>query len=150
MWTGAHGLVFSEDVCLTPQHRTLTTSDIAVHLKDFINEICVWWRDTRSSLTEVRENKEEVSEYDVTEALTDLGLEQWQQQMTHAQFAEQILQRVLDEKFVRYLRDCEPSLGSIEASTSDAHIADLLNYAIKNLGCKELLAAAGLWRKESQ
>ena len=68
--------------------------------------------------------------------------------MTHAQFAEQILQRVLDEKFVRYLRDCEPSLGSIEASTSDAHIADLLNYAIKNLGCKELLAAAGLWRKD--
>ena len=42
VWTGVHGLVFSEDVCLTPQPRTLTTSDIEVHMKDFINDISVW------------------------------------------------------------------------------------------------------------
>jgi hypothetical protein len=148
VWTGAHGLIFSEDVCLTPQPRTLTASDIAVHMKDFINEICVWWRDTRATLAEVRENMEDVCEYDVSEALDDLGLEVWEHEMTAPQFAEQILQGVLDEKFVRYLRDCEPGLENIQVKTSDEHVDDLLNHAIKNLGCKELLAAAGAWRKD--
>jgi hypothetical protein len=148
VWTGAHGLVFSEDVCLTPQPRTLTTSDIAIHMKDFINEIGVWWRDTKASLTEVRENKEEVCEYDVREALNELGLGEWEHQMTDQQFAEQILLAVLDEKFVRYLRDCEPGLESIQGKISDEDTVTLINYTIKNLGYKELLAAAGVWRKD--
>ena len=148
VWTGVHGLVFSEDVCLTPQPRTLTTSDIEVHMKDFINDISVWWRDTKASLAEVRENKEDVCEYSLTDSLSDLGLTQWEHQLTKPQFAEQILMAVLDEKFVRYLRECEPSLSALDVTISESDIGNLLNYVIKDLGCTELLAAAGVWRKD--
>jgi hypothetical protein len=98
-------------------------------------------------LAEVRESKEEVCEFSVRDALTDLDLEQWEGQMTNAQYAEQILQSVLDEKFIRYLRDCEPGLETIKGKISDEDVDLLLNHTIKNLGCKELLAA-GVWRKD--
>ena len=96
----------------------------------------------------MRENKEDVCEYSLTDSLSDLGLTQWEHQLTKPQFAEQILMAVLDEKFVRYLRECEPSLSALDVTISESDIGNLLNYVIKDLGCTELLAAAGVWRKD--
>jgi hypothetical protein len=117
-------------------------------MKDFINDIQNWWRDTQATLNAVRANGQEVCEYSVREALETLGFDDWKSRMTQAQYAEQVLQAVLDEKFIRYLRACEPSVVGIQSEIEDVDIDELLNYSIKDLGCTQLMAAAGKWRQD--
>jgi transposase InsO family protein len=147
-WTGAQGLVFSDDVCVARQPQTLTTTDIGLHMKDFINDVQNWWRDTKATLEEVRNDEEDMCSRSIENALSSLGLDQWELRMTKEQFAEEVLQSVLDEKFIRYLRVCEPAVANLEGDVDDQDINELLNHSIKNLGYTQLMAAAGRWRKD--
>ena len=70
------------------------------------------WRNTRTVLNDVDSAPEEVCERSALDALSLLGISQFQEEMTTAQFAEQVLVLLLDEKFMRYLHECESSVAS--------------------------------------
>jgi transposase InsO family protein len=149
VWTGAHGLVFADTVCLPRRPKSLTTEDLGVHMKDFINDLQSWWRNTRLVIEEARRNNDEICERTVEDLLESLGVDELEGLMTKAQQAEQIVVAVLDEKFVRYLRTCEPSMQGMQSVLHDDTFDELiLAHAIKSLGCKELMAAAGRWRED--
>jgi len=139
--------VLGEDV-LTNKHTTLTWEDVSNHSASFINEVQEMWRNTKSLLHEVRSDSSEVCEYSVADALASLGLADLQASMTKEQLSEQILVAILDEKFLRYLRACESNLETIKVCVADEDLSTLTAHIIKNLGCTELMAAAGRWRQD--
>jgi hypothetical protein len=68
--------------------------------------------------------------------------------MTNSQFGEQIIVKLLDEKFLRYLHNTEPSAAEPKFIIAEDDVENMLRYVVKDLGCTEFMAAAGRWRQD--